>query len=271
MATQVSSIEECEPEFLKLLEIYNKQPDEYRDAIILLEKSLNNIRRAKECIKQTDYTGLSQNLTAEDYKRMQYELDAAAGIKIDQDYENINYRFNSSVLHQGGTKLKHIQEFQRCGFHMHKSNGGEFLPGKHEEIEDTLYDDLIGRKAESGVNFSDYDYRAFDAWGDYGREQSNELGIPDFESFLIKVINAAKVGSVSDVKVRAIATSDAMPCTRFEDWIRDDYVIAPVSGLKFDKDKKLFLPKLATASEIQADRAKRMDLEDELGRQVKFI
>jgi len=274
----VKKLKECElymQEFLTGL-----RESSCEENIKKCERALQNILRTMQHVQQTDYSAMAHRMGLEYFRNEALKADMALGIKIDQDYENINYRFKPTAYLSNVSELKHITEAERCGLLMDKSNGGEFLPGAHKEIYKVLQECLEGHSDKAGkklrfeggqvIQFSDHNYRAFDAWGESSREEKIELGMPDFESFAIKVMNAGKIGSVSNIKVRGIATSDTMPLRRFRPWLLDRYVIAPVRGYQFEKKGKLFLPRVQSNADKQSEEMVKLDLRDELGKDTDF-
>jgi len=272
-----SQCDEIEEDLLPTLRLLLESPHTSAEDKQSIQSTIENIKgiRARFTNPKTLQTpGPSNETTLEHYKQAQYMADAAEGVKIDQCYENINYRFNPVVYGTPDTKLQYISESQRCGLLMHKNNGGDFLPGNHHESYTVLQKCLEQQTSvtDTNIKFTDNDYAAFEAWCKMSRDDKHELGLKDIEMLLIKAMNVGKVGSVANIKIRAIATADTQPLRRFRPWVSDNYVIAPVRGLKFEpNDKNLFVPIYQTPAEIQAEYTLKKDLEAQTGREVNYL
>jgi len=104
----------------------------------------------------------------------------------------------------------------------------------------------------------------------YGRLSAQYFDL--FKDFAINYLNIAKVGT-HDVHNRfgkkVIVTTDHTPHIRFEKWIKDGFHIHQLdSRLDFDVDRNEFVPKEPTLLQISADRNKREELEELLGKKL---
>jgi len=160
----------------------------------------------------------------------------------------------------------------KCGWDLPKNRGGELIRNTgadlHSDYVREVYDmfDERNHKKLSKLNVTDIDLKAFDKWID----EKGFFNGP--ESFLIQYLNAAKIGSNVRDEWRGIDHADNMPFKRFQEYVRRGYFVGNFNGDKFwyggykyNDETGLFEKHMPSEMDIQEERAKREQLQEEVG------
>jgi len=165
-------------------------------------------------------------------------------------------------------------DYHTIGWDLPKNRGGALIRGDHCDYVYEVHEMFSDRKQEKlrKLNVNDTDLKAFDAWDE-------ENMVLHFENFCVEYLNFGKIGSNADTRWRGIVTTDPKPYTRFQDYIREGgcRIAAPRGGFqgmsfferkRFNEQTGLFEVCPPEYMDIQEDREKRAQLEEELKRNV---